>query len=130
LVEAFEAAVAAYVEMGQGKTTVGRPCWQDAIRCLELDDAARRSIARRRSSTLEFQEATEEVGFKGTMTLVGCGMLWAIVGLVVLSRWAPWLGWAIIPLLAAFLIMQTLRWALPRRKRRQSRRPDTSRTKQ
>src|SRR5262249_21897550 len=39
--------------------------WHDAIRSLELDDAARRSGERRRASTLEYQEATEEAGFKG-----------------------------------------------------------------
>src|SRR5262249_41649917 len=43
------------------------PTWQDEIRCLELDDAARRSVARRRASTLDYQEATEEASFKGTM---------------------------------------------------------------
>jgi hypothetical protein len=35
---------------------------------------------------------------------------------VVMSRWFPWLGWGIIPLLAVFLVMQTLRWVLPRKK--------------
>jgi len=43
--------------------------WQDAVRGLELDDAARRSVEKRRSSLMEYQEANEEVGFKGTMTL-------------------------------------------------------------
>jgi predicted dehydrogenase len=64
--------------------------WEDAIRCLELDDATRRSIERRRSSTLEYQEASEEVGFKGTMTLLGCALLWGLlvvlIGLAVLSQ--------------------------------------------
>src|SRR5262249_26250756 len=48
------------------------PAWQDEIRSLELDDAVRRSVARRRASTLEYQDATEEASFKGAMTLVGC----------------------------------------------------------
>jgi hypothetical protein len=56
--------------------------WEDEIRCLELDDAARRSVERRRSSVLEYQEASEEVGFKGTMTLVGCGLMWALLGML------------------------------------------------
>jgi hypothetical protein len=92
------------------------PTWPDAIRGLELDDAVRRSIERRRASTLEYQEATEEAGFKGTMTLVGCSMLWAMLLLVVLSRWFPKLGWLIIPLLAVFLGLQLLRWVVPRAK--------------
>lgn len=87
--------------------------WQDAIRCLELDDAARRSVMRRRASTLEYQEATEEAGFKGTMTLVGCGLLWGSLVLLILSRWLPWLGWAIAPVFAVFLLLQLLRWLVP-----------------
>jgi predicted dehydrogenase len=87
--------------------------WQDAVRCLELDDAARRSVERRRATTLEFQEATEEAGFKGTMTLVGCGLLWGSLLLLILSRWLPWLGWAIAPVFALFLVLQLLRWLVP-----------------
>jgi myo-inositol 2-dehydrogenase/D-chiro-inositol 1-dehydrogenase len=106
LVSAFEEAVAS------------RPpalSWQDEVRALELDDAARRSLARRRTSLLEYPEATEEVGFKGTMTLVGCGVLWAVLLLVILSVWVPRLGWAVVPLLAIFLVLQFLRYALPQR---------------
>lgn len=89
-VEAFETAVGASGAARQ----VG---WQDAIRCLELDDAARHSVSRRRTHTLEFQEASEEVGFKGTMTLVGCAVLWGIILLAILSAWKPALGWLIVP---------------------------------
>jgi predicted dehydrogenase len=125
LVAAFEAAM----EAGGRKAEVSEesaatslipdpyppsPNWQDAIRCLELDDAARRSAGRRRTSVLEYQEATEETGFKGTMTLVGCGVLWGILLILVLSAWLPALRWAILPLLAVFLVLQTLRWMMPR----------------
>lgn len=91
------------------------PTWQDAIRCLELDDAACRSVSRRRSSTLEYPEASEEVGFKGTMTMIGCGLLWVILVLLILSRWVPWLGWFIIPVLVVFIALQGLRWIVRRR---------------
>jgi predicted dehydrogenase len=84
--------------------------WQDEVRALELDDAARRSVAKRRVSTLDYQQVSEEVGFKGTMTLVGCGLLWALLGVLLLAMWQPVLFWAIIPLLAAFLVLQLLRW--------------------
>jgi predicted dehydrogenase len=87
--------------------------WQTAIRCLELDDAARRSLERRRISTLEYPEATEEVGFKGTMTLVGCGLLWISLLLLILSAWVSWLKWMIVPLLVIFLGLQLLRWVVP-----------------
>jgi hypothetical protein len=84
------------------------------VRCLELDDAARRSVERRRTSVLEYQEASEEVGFKGTMTLVGCALVWIILLLAILSAWVPWLGWGIGPVLGVFLILQMLRWIVPR----------------
>jgi predicted dehydrogenase len=104
LIEAFESAVS------------GQPAavsWQDCVRALELDDAARRSLRRRRASLLEYPDATEEVGFKGTMTLVGCALLWAVLLLLILAVWVPWLGWAIVPLLVVFLGLQLLRYVLP-----------------
>jgi predicted dehydrogenase len=88
--------------------------WQDAIRSLELDDAARRSVQRRRASTLEYQEASEEVGFKGTMTLVGCGLIWLTIVIVIIAIWFPKAGWAVVPLLVIFLGLQAFRWIVPR----------------
>lgn len=87
--------------------------WQDAVRGLELDDAARRSVSRRRTHTLEYPEATEETGFKGTMTLLGCGLLWIALLLLILSAWVPWLGLVIVPALLLFLLLQLLRWVVP-----------------
>jgi predicted dehydrogenase len=109
LVEAFERAL-------EGNSEAPTPSWADAIRALELDDAVRRSIARRRASLLEYPEAGEEASFKGTMTLVGCGMLWAILVLLLLSLWAPGVRWLIVPLLAVFLVLQLLRYLIPERK--------------
>jgi predicted dehydrogenase len=95
--------------------TRGAPLtWQDAVRCLELDDAARRSAQKRRSSTMEYQEATEEVGFKGTMTLVGCGIIWLTIVIIILANWFPKAGWAVVPLLIVFLGLQAFRWIVPR----------------
>jgi len=114
LVAEFEAAVAlsrkAPEERASARPTI---TWQDAVRGLELDDAARRSVERRRSSVLEYQEASEEVGFKGTMTLVGCGMLWATLLLLLLARWLPSLGALIAPLFLFFLVLQLLRYVIP-----------------
>jgi hypothetical protein len=87
--------------------------WRDAVRSLELDDAVRRSVARRRASTLDFQEVTEEATFKGTMTLMGCSLLWISLMLLILSVWVPWLGWFILPVFGLFLIMQALGWVVP-----------------
>ncbi|MSQ94019.1 MAG: hypothetical protein EXR98_05620 [Gemmataceae bacterium] len=92
--------------------------WHDELRALELDDAARRSAERGRSSTLDLQEATEEASFKGTMTLVGCSLIWLAVIVLILSTWQPWLVWLILPLFAVFLVMQGLRWVVPAEKTR------------
>jgi predicted dehydrogenase len=97
------------------KADAGGKTWPDAIRMLELDDAARRSIEKRRGSLLEYPEASEEIGFKGTMTLVGCGVLWLIILLLILSRWLPQVGLLAVPLLAGFLILQLLRYVIPRK---------------
>jgi predicted dehydrogenase len=106
-------AITAAKPASRGAT--GRLSWQDEVRCLELDEAVRRSVHYRRASTLEYQEASEEVGFKGTMTLLGCGLFWGILLLLCLSAWEPRLGWLIVPLLVVFLVLQLLRWLIPRR---------------
>lgn len=92
-----------------------RITWRDAVRSLELDDAVRRSVARRRASTLDFQEVTEEATFKGTMTLMGCALLWISLMLLILSAWLPWLGWFILPVFGLFLVMQALGWVVPQK---------------
>jgi predicted dehydrogenase len=119
LVALFEAAVAESDKTppaGESSKSISTMplSWQDAVRAAELDDAARRSLQRHRVSTLEYPTSTEEVGFKGTMTLVGCSLIWGIILLAVLSAWLPWLGWAILPLLAVFLVLQLLRWIVPK----------------
>jgi predicted dehydrogenase len=116
LVEAFEAAAAA-APPGRALASVAnaepRLGWQDEVRALELDDAARRSVHYHRHSTLDNVEATEEASFKGTMTLVGCGLIWLGLVLLILSAWIPWVGWAIVPIFAIFLAFQLLRWVVP-----------------
>jgi hypothetical protein len=116
LAEAFETALRENqaAQRTPGEAVAAGPTWQDAVRGLELDDAARRSVHRRRVSTLEYQEATEEAGFKGTMTLVGCSMLWISLMLLILSAWVPWLGWIIAPVFGIFLVLQLLRWFVPK----------------
>ncbi len=104
--EAFESAL----DAGKGAPLLS---WQDEVRALELDDAARRSVERRRTNLMEYQEASEEVGFKGTMTLVGCALLWGVLLLLIVSRWVPQIGWAILPLLLVFIGLQFLRYVIP-----------------
>jgi predicted dehydrogenase len=116
MVTIFERAVANPAKAMQGGKAPrpGEVSWQDAVRCLELDDAARRSIERRRASSMDYQEASEEVGFKGTMTLVGCGLIWVVLLLFIISFWVPALRWGIVPVLALFLGLQVFRWIIPR----------------
>jgi hypothetical protein len=110
VVKVFEDAVGSHQSADNpGEEVPALVTWQDAIRCAELDDAARRSVERRRASTLEYPEATEEASFKGTMTLIGCGMLWVMVVLLVLSRWYPALLAVIVLMLTLFLALQLLR---------------------
>jgi predicted dehydrogenase len=89
--------------------------WQDELRALELDDAVRRSVQYGRSSALDLQEVTEEASFKGTMTLVGCSMIWFTVVILIVSVWVPWITWLIVPLFAVFLILQGFRWVFPKK---------------
>jgi len=108
MVEVLERAFA-------GDSEDARISWQTATRCLELDDAARRSLQHHRVSTLEYAEATEEVGFKSTMALAGCALLWVVLLLYILALWVPWLAWVILPVLVFFLALQLLRWLIPKK---------------
>ena len=122
LIERFEQAV---VEAGIRRPPLAQPpkeClttvpallgWEDELRALELDDGSRRSLERGRSSTLDLQETTEEASFKGTMTLVGCSLIWLAVVALILSFWIPWLALGIVPVFGFFLVLQALRWVLP-----------------
>lgn len=121
MVEVFEAAVARQQQQlpkadrstVEAQPTNGYLSWEDEVRSLELDDATRRSVERRRASTLEYRDDTEEASFKGSMTLMGCGLLWVSLLLLIFSRWLPWLGWLIAPLFGTFLVLQILRWIIP-----------------
>jgi hypothetical protein len=120
LIERFESAVERMrvtprAPPGSGPAADGAdgPTWLDEIRAAELDDAARRSIERRRSVTLDYQEASEDVGFKGAMTLVGCALIWLVPVFLVISLWLPYVGWLIVPVLFGFLLLQLLRWFVP-----------------
>jgi predicted dehydrogenase len=99
-----------------GKVSAGS-AWENEVRALELDDAARRSVERRRTDVLDRQDISEEVGFKGTMTLVGCALLWGVLLLLIASRWVPQIGWAILPLLVLFIGLQLLRFIIPAKPR-------------
>lgn len=52
-----------------------RPDWTDLTRALEIVDAARRSVRRRRTIDLHFETTSERSLFKTQMTALGCGVL-------------------------------------------------------
>lgn len=109
LVSLFETAL----DRQAGASVAPVLTWEDAIRSLELDDTARRSVVRRRSGTLEYQEASETVGFKGAMTMTGCGLVWLMLLLVILANWFETAKVLILPLLVVFLGLQLLRYLIP-----------------
>jgi hypothetical protein len=64
---------------------------------------------------MEYQEASEEVGFKGTMTLVGCLVIWLLPLIVLALIYVPQVSyWIIASLLAIFLGLQLLRYLIPK----------------
>lgn len=105
--DAWPALVAEIEVQLTGQTA--RLSWHDAIRCQELDDALRRSIEKRRSESLDYQEVSADSGSKGTITLIGCAMLWLMLLIFGLSIWVPWIRWAIVPLIVVFLGLILLR---------------------
>jgi len=122
IVERFEEAVLETTMKRQGpgkpaEESLTKPTprlgWLDELRGLELNEAVRRSAERGRSNTLDLQEATEEASFKGTMTLLGCSLIWLSLIVLILATWIPWLAWLILPVFGVFLIMQVVRLILP-----------------
>jgi predicted dehydrogenase len=136
LVVEFEAAVALAQKKQEERAAAPRPLltWQDTVRAVELDDAARRSVEKRRSNLMEYQEASEEVGFKGTMALIGCLVVWLLPLVWLLTKLMPKIGWVQLPggfwiyipdpvwlivlPLAVFLGLQLLRYLIPKTPRK------------
>jgi myo-inositol 2-dehydrogenase/D-chiro-inositol 1-dehydrogenase len=99
------------------------PSWSDACRAVELADSIQRSLEKGRTVELHQEDYTEESTFKGTMTSLGCGLLWisflVLVGGVIAAGFRAPLSdyWpaALLAALVLFLILQLLRFAFPPR---------------
>jgi len=101
-----------------------RPCsgLSDATNCIDLADAAGRSMRRGRTVELSQEAQTEAGSFKGTMAAVGCGLLGCVLMALVVTAVAEGLGvgwihyawYGIVPLLAVFLVLQLLGLIVPR----------------
>lgn len=93
--------------------TPSAPTLDDGIRAMELTDAARRSLRRRRTVEVRPAPLSEEAVFKSSMATAGCFLLLGSVALFTLASAARALGftWAanlanLIPLaLAAYLLI-------------------------
>lgn len=97
------------------------PHWGDAVRSIELVDAAERSLRRGRTVELYEEEASEESTFKGMMAAGGCLLLVAAMALVIVVGAAGafklaladlW-PYALLAVLLVFLLLQLLRLAFP-----------------
>jgi predicted dehydrogenase len=84
--------------------------WTDSTRCLELFDAARRSVKRRRVVPMDYEAMSESGNFKSLMTAFGCLTLFLVIVLFFLTPTFPWSKYLIAPLLILFLVLQVFRW--------------------
>ncbi len=92
---------------------------------MEIVDAIELSLQKGRTIEVYPQQLTEQLAFRGTMAAFGCGLL--LLGLFVLAV-AGILGdalnvplmhywpWALLAVLAIFLLLQTVPWLAEKRR--------------
>ncbi len=85
LFSAMQAALGA--EMAAQQTwmnvAIRRSSWMEVVRNGEIGAAARRSLDRKRTIPIHFEEASERSQFKSQMTAIGCGvLLWVMFGII------------------------------------------------
>lgn len=97
--------------------------WITSTRSVEIADAIERSLAKRRTISLNYELASESVAFRSVMTPVGCGLLFGAtifaVLMVPLHRWIAFdrtIGWLILPVVVVFLLLQLFGFAARRSK--------------
>lgn len=98
------------------------PTWPDACRDIELAESIARSLAKGRTIELHNEEHSEHGTFKGTMTSLGCGLLWAVLVVFLLAAalakitGSPIFAYAphfILGVLVLFLAIQSLKLVFP-----------------
>lgn len=99
------AEVVRSAQAGQPRLT-----WTDGTRCLELFDAVRRSVRRKRLVQMDYDAVSETGNFKSTMTALGCMILLVVIVLFFATPTFSFLQYFIPPLLILFLLLQLLRW--------------------
>lgn len=96
------------------------PDLADATRAMEVAEGVVRSLRRGRTVELHYEEVSEAGTFKSVMTSLGCLLLLSVLIVVPLALAGPALGiggtiylaYAVPPLLIAFVLLQTLRFAV------------------
>lgn len=99
-----------------------RPDLRDGTRAMELTEAVGRSLQRARTVELAYEDPSELSTFKSVMTGLGCGLLFAclvvlpvaLAGPALGIGWTIYLAWAIPPALVVFVLLQLLRFGVPR----------------
>ena len=92
--------------------------WLDETRCLELFEAVRQSVRRRRVIPMQYEEFSEASSFKTVMTTLGCLVLILVLAIFVVLLavgvpMTPWSLYLLLPLLLLFLVLQGLGWIVP-----------------
>ncbi len=66
-----------------GKTpTTGEVDWDHAVKAMEIVDAVQMSLQRGRTVAVHHQQLTEQLAFRGMMSIFGCGLL--LLGILIL----------------------------------------------
>lgn len=115
------AALEQMVQLVEGNPV--RPTWEDACREVELADSIQRSLDKGRTVELHYEDYSEDGTFKGTMTSLGCALLWLAPLVLLVGIVLGQLGWPLadyiphllLAVLAVFLLLQLLRLAVPKK---------------
>ncbi|MCS7016258.1 MAG: hypothetical protein NZM42_09125 [Gemmatales bacterium] len=100
----------------RGTAGVGQPPrWSDAVAAAELVHAVEDSLRTRKAVSLLHQEYTESSVFKSQAATIGCGTVWLILVLAMISPLVPQALYLIPVLLAVCLALFVAGWLALRR---------------
>jgi myo-inositol 2-dehydrogenase/D-chiro-inositol 1-dehydrogenase len=96
------------------------PDLHDGTRAMEVSEGVVRGLRRGRTVELHYEQISEAGTFKSVMTSLGCLLLISALILLPLALagpalgigWTIYIAYAIPPVLVAFVLLQTLRYAI------------------
>ncbi|GBD36141.1 hypothetical protein HRbin36_01262 [bacterium HR36] len=91
------------------------PQWLDVVAVAEIVQAVEESLRRRKAVSLLHQEYTESAVFKSRVATLGCGLVWAMLVLAMISPLVPQVLYLIPGLLLICLGLFVLGWLAFRR---------------